>query len=585
MYSSLTKRQQDDLTMVSMRQERSYFVPHWREIADNIVPRRPRFFISDYQNVDQRASKSIINSAATYAKGVLSAGMMSGSTNPASLWFRLTTPDPDLAELGSVKNYLHSTNQRMATALLKSNIYDSFPQFYEDLAVFGTAAMMIEPHFKDVIHTEVFPIGSYMIANDAEGQVRLFAREYRMSVRELIEKFGDVDPETGEPSDWSPFSEHVHQLWRDKHREVWIEVVHLIQPNDDFDPESLDPKHKRFASCYWEKGVSATSAGGYNISEDDRRKYLKESGFDWFPVIVARWATSGSDVWGTDCPGMTALGDIRQLQAMERRSLQAIDKMVAPPMIAPSGMRAKKVTTLPNETTWIDVREGMLGFQPAYQIKIDLSQLEEVKRQLIDRIYQAFFVNIILMLESLDRRQITATEIEERKREKLLALGRVHQRLDKDAYSPIIDILYRIMDERGMLEEAPEELVGVDLKVEYLSAMAQAQKLMGISSLERFMQFVQGLMAVYPQAADKVEFDQGIDEVGERLGIPPRVIVPDDVVAARRQARADQENRMRQAAVAEQMSKTAKTLSETDTEKKSALTDVMAALPQIAQPA
>lgn len=143
------------------------------------------------------------------------------------------------------------------------------------------------------------------------------------------------------------------------------------------------------------------------------------------------------------------------------------------------------------------------------------------------------------MLANSDRRQITAREIDERHEEKLLALGPVLEQLNQDLLDPLIDITYIIMERQGLIPEPPEELQGMDLRVEYISIMAQAQKLAGIASIERFAGFGQGLLAVNPEAADKIDFDQMIDVYADRLSLQPGIVRPDEQVAAMRKGRAE----------------------------------------------
>ena len=63
---------------------------------------------------------------------------------------------------------------------------------------------MIEEDFDDVIRCYSFPIGSYMIANDDRLNVRTFFREFRLTVRQLVTRFG-MD-QFGE-IDWTKFKE------------------------------------------------------------------------------------------------------------------------------------------------------------------------------------------------------------------------------------------------------------------------------------------------------------------------------------------------------------------------------------------
>ena len=161
----LTRRQRKELVRAQLENERSSFLSHWRELGDFILPRRPRFQVTDVNRGDRRNQK-IIDSTATFAARTLRSGMMGGVTSPARPWFRLTTPDPGLAESGAVKSWLDVVSRRMSTVFLRSNLYNVLPILYGDLGTFGTSAIMIEEDFDDVIRCYAFPIGSYSFANN-----------------------------------------------------------------------------------------------------------------------------------------------------------------------------------------------------------------------------------------------------------------------------------------------------------------------------------------------------------------------------------------------------------------------------------
>lgn len=215
--------------------------------------------------------------------------------------------------------------------------------------------------------------------------------------------------------------------------------------------------------------------------------------------MAPRWEVAGEDSYGTDCPGMMSLGDNKQLQVGEKMSAQAVEKMIKPPMIGPTSLRQQKASILPGDITYVDTREGMQGFRPAHEINFNISALEAKQDQVRMRIKSAYFEDLFLMLASSDRRQITASEIDERHEEKLLALGPVLEQLNQDLLDPLIDNAYAIMDAQGYIPPAPEEIAGQALKIEYVSIMAQAQKLISIGSVDRFSGFVGQLMQIAPE--------------------------------------------------------------------------------------
>lgn len=177
------------------------------------------------------------------------------------------------------------------------------------------------------------------------------------------------------------------------------------------------------------------------------------------------------------------------------------------------------------------------------------------------------------MLASTDRRQITAREIEERHEEKLLALGPVLEQLNQDLLDPLIDIAFDMHFKQGYFDDLPlpEELRGIPLKVEYISIMAQAQKLIGITGVERFVGFVGQVASVDPAVLDKVNRDQLIDVYADITSVPPDLVKTDEEVEEIRAVRAKQQQQAQQMAMMQQGAATAKDLSQTPLDENTAL--------------
>jgi hypothetical protein len=577
----MSKRTQYEMIRAQLEAERASFVPHWRDLCDYVLPRRGRFFVSDSNKGDRRNQK-IIDSTATLAARTLRSGMMSGVTSPARPWFRLTTPDPGLAEFAPVKDWLYFVSQRMSTVFLKSNLYNMIPITYGDLGNFGTGAMSLEEDFDDVVRFYSFPVGSYMLANDEKLRVNTFFRDFQMTVQQIVRKFGMTDTRTG-AARWDNISPMVKNLWDKSEYEVWINVRHIIRPNENFDPRKLESKFKRFSSCYYEGG---STAGGGTGSVDSDERFLSEKGYDYFPILCPRWEVTGEDAYGTSCPGMDALGDIKALQIMQKRKAQAIEKMVNPPMTAPTALRNQKTSILPGDITYVDVRDGQQGFKPAQEIRFSVSEVMQDIKEHQDRIRRAFYEDLFLMLAESDRRQITAREIEERHEEKLLALGPVLEQLNQDLLDPLIENTFNIMlrqstDAHGnwlphaALPPPPDELKGIDLKVEYISMMAQAQKLIGIEGVERFATFAQNIVAADPEAADKIDRDKMLEIYGDMTSVPPGIIRTDDQVQQIRAQRQQQQAQAQKLQMMQQGADTAQKLSQTDTSGDNALTRML----------
>lgn len=523
--------------------ERSTFDAHWRDLGDFFLPRRTRWWAGDRNRGDKR-NQNIINSTGRFAARTLQSGLHAGLTSPARPWMKLTIPDESLNEFGPVREWLHEVTQRMMTIFSVSNLYNTLPIVYGDIGVFGTGAVFVGEDAQDVIRATAYPIGSYALGTDSRGVVSTFYREYEVTVRQLVEMFGiGAD---GRTIDWSNISGAVKNLWDRGDYESPIEVCWLVKPNEQANPNRLEAKFLPFSSCHWEKG--ATEA-----------KFLRESGFRTFPIMAPRWDITGEDSYGTDCPGMTSLGDNRQLQIMERRHGQALNKMVDPPLVGPTSMRTQKTSLLPGDVNYADVREGMQGLRPVHEVRIDLQHLALNIQAVEYRIKRAFFEDLFLMLATTDPYRgadaPTAREIDERHEEKLLALGPVLERTNDELLDPLVDRVFDIMSASNLLPQPPEEIEGANLKVEYISILAQAQKLVGVASTDRFLTTIAPLTELFPEVRNKIAINRVVNVYADSLGVDPRIIVSDADADA---ATAQQAQQQQAAADAEQAATLAK---------------------------
>jgi hypothetical protein len=91
------------------------------------------------------------------------------------------------------------------------------------------------------------------------------------------------------------------------------------------------------------------------------------------------------------------------------------------------------------------------------------------------------------------------------------------------------------------------------LKVEYVSILAQASKLLGTANIEKVSEFVAGLANLNPAALDKFDVDEAIDTYAEMHGINPNIIRNEDQVKALRDIRQKQQQMQQMAQMAKPM--------------------------------
>lgn len=548
----------------ALKQERASWIAHYQELSKYLMPRSGRFFITDRNRGDKRHN-DIYNNTGSRTLRILSAGMMAGMSSPARPWFRLATTDPDMMEFGPVKQWLNTVTLKMRDIFARSNTYRAMHSLYEELGGFGTGADFVLEDFEDVVRHYTLTAGEYAISTDHRGEVNTLMREYEMQIGALITQFG-----------WDALSPTVQGMYNNgRGVNLWVPVLHLVQPRQMRQYGKRDNKNMAFASCYME-------AGG---NED---KLLSESGFKRFPALCPRWRTGGGDIYGHS-PGMEMLGDVKELQHHELRMSQGIDYKVKPPLQMPPSLKEQPHSTLPGGAGYHEMN-GQNHVRPMFDVNIDLSHLQAKIAQVEMRIGQTGYADLFLMLANEQRSGVTAREIAERHEEKLLMLGPVLESLHGELHKPLINNTFDRMIAAGIVPPPPEELHGQDLNVEFVSMLAQAQRAVGTGSVDRLLGTVGSIALMQANsgmpvtALDKLNSDQIIDGYAEMLGTDPNFIVADDQVAIIRDERVQAAQQAQQAAAMQQAAEVAKTASQADLSTDNALNRALGAFSGYAVP-
>lgn len=520
-----------------LKTERATWWAHWQEITTFLLPRNGRYFVQD-RDKGWRRHNNIYDNTGTRSLKILGAGMMAGATSPARPWFRLGTPDPELNQYHPVKLWLADTTQRMQQVFQRSNTYRALHQMYEELGAFGTAASLVLPDYNTMIHHYPSTIGEFAIAQDYQGKVCTIYREFEKTVGEIVKEFG-----------YKNCSTVVRNMYDRGSLDQWIRLIHAIEPRADRDIRKKDALNMAFGSYYFEVGGNPNT-------------YLRESGFKEFPAVVPRWATAGGDIYGNS-PGMEALGDIKQLQHEQLRKGQAIDYQTKPPLQVPTSMKNRDVETLPGGVSFYDGQSA--GIKTAFEVNLDLNALLMDIQDVRERIRGSFYADLFLMLANATDTRMTATEVAERHEEKLLMLGPVLERLHNELLNPLIEITFTRMVEAGALLPPPPELQGMELNVEFVSMLAQAQRAIGTNSVDRYVANLGAVAGFKPDVLDKFDSDAWADAYADMLGVDPKIIVPSDKVALIRKARNEAQAAQAQIESMKTMSEAARNLGATPT--------------------
>ena len=512
---------------------------HFRELRDAIQPTRGRFSLGEARQ-DSTINKRIIDSSGRKGLRTLKSGLMAGMTSPSRPWFKLGLHDDSNADDPDVKEYLHKVEKRMYTVLRGSNIYRTLDACYGDLGLYGTFGGLLVGDFENVIHSHAFPMGLYRVAENDKGVVDTLHWDVRMTVSQVVKKFG-----------LDQVSISVKNRYENNDLHSFVDVRACVEPRLERDPMSPLASDMPVAAYYWEKNSTT--------------KLLTVSGHSVNGVLGPRWESVEGESWAVSSPGMDSLGDCVQLQQQHIDKAKAIQMSYNPPMQAPAGFK-KRYRNVPGGITTAntaDLQKG--GLRPTHEVRPDVQWLLQDINETRNRLNESFYADLFRMASQYGIegvKNVTATAIAEMHEEKLIALGPVLESLDHGLLTPIIETTFHYMQEAEILPPAPESLNGKPIKVEFISLLAQAQKAIGLASIERTVGFVGSLAQIKPEALDKLDADATIDEFADQVGPPPGIIVTTKQAAETRAARAKQMQQQQMLEQAQPLAQAANLISE-----------------------
>lgn len=485
-----------------LKAARATFESHWQEIAENIFPRRADFNVQRATG-DKRTQK-IIDSTGTQGLELLAAGLHGMASNPAARWFSLKTDDDKLNEDDTIREWLSQVEDIIFSRLHspRSSITTHLHELYLDYAGFGTGVMFVGVSKSDDLLFQTRFLGECVIDENAEGMVDTVIRCFKMTVRQMIQRWGKdkVSSDTSKKYDDGKLDDHV-------------DILHAVFPREDRDPLKVTADNMPWASIYLEKKA---------------KHELQNGGFEEFPYAVPRWYKVAGEIYGRS-PAMTALPDVKMLQEMAKTTIKAAQKIVDPPLLVPDDGMLGPVRTVPGGLNFFRGERQITPLVTNANIPISLEMMQDLR----NRILTTFFADQLQMVGNAD---MTATEVMQRTEERMRLLGPILGRMESELLGPIISRVFGILARQGALPDQPQELDGREFRIEYVSPIALAQR---GQKVERAVQMltIAGQMAAFdPNVMARFDGDNFLPWIASELGVDPELVLDDKEYEAKQQA-------------------------------------------------
>jgi len=504
----------------------------WQEVNEHVLPRKA--WVTRKRTIKgERVDDDLFDTTARRANQTLASGFQGNMTNPATKWFNLRLQDPSLNRINEVKIWLADSENKILDVLNSSNFNEQIHEAYLDLGSVGTAILLEEEDASEIVNFTAIFIDEIVIDEDSRGRVKTVYRKFELSAKAASDLWGErAGPKTKEAI--------KENKWDEK-----ITFIHAVRERDKRDPFSDIALNMPFESIW---------------VEFDSKTVIGEGGFIEFPYMVTRFSKVPGDFYGYS-PGVVLLPDIKMINAMAKTLIKAAQKIVDPPLIMPHDGFLLPLKTIPGGLNYKLSGNNQDKIEPL-ETKGNIPVGRDILNDYRLAINNGYFTDLFLLLA--DRKNMTATEVQERIAEKMVMLGPVIGRLQSEMLDPIISRTFGILLRRGILLPPPEFLQGREIVVEYVSPLALAQRRTAVTSMSSLLQLTSGVAEFIPNVVDKIDGDKVIDEAAEIFGVSPEVVRDASQVSEIREDRAEQEQAAQQAQLVQASVELDKTSSEAE---------------------
>ncbi len=538
MAKETTKQEEDMATEIirrydKMKADRGTLESTLQEVGDVVLPRKAHVTTRPVKGEKRRVRPELINDTAVFANQDMAAGLFSHLFS--GRWFGLRARKRELNDSENVKRWFMNTTNTVLEELAVSNFNNEINELLLDIGWCGTPCIGVYPGTDTRLNFETYHISEFCIAQNNRKLVDTNYRKFQYTARQAVQEWG---------------IENLHKDIQDaytepKNRDKNFDFINAIFPREEYSTSYPATKNRQPIASIWVDVKAKT--------------IVKEDGYYEMPKFSPRWVKRSGELYGRS-QGMFALPTIKLINEMDGDIVKSGQLQVAPVIMSPDDGFIGKVRLAPRAIVYY--RRNLLGKDRPEVLdiggKMDWSFALLEKKEGIVKI--AFFNDLFVMLAELTGDK-TAYEISERIEEKhsriVAPIGRLQSELSNGMLRRCVSILGRA----GALQPVPQELVGQQYEIEYLSKLALAIRKIEVNSFAQAMHVMEGMAEKKPDMMDNWDTDEIARGVPERLGWPVDWLRTIDVRDAIRQERADLEQAMQTAQLAIEGAKAAKGIS------------------------
>lgn len=443
-------------------------------------------------------------------------------------WHGIAFADKDLMKLPAVKAWCEHATDRLFECRYAPHAGFEIQRAEDERQElkYGTAPLWVDEARGKSLFYKSLHLSEIYIRENYYGRVDTVHRAFELTVRQAADQFGVAN-----------LSDKAREKHADpKKRGDKIEIIHCVRPNGDYDKGRLDYRGKPIESIYLEV---------------DAKHLIRRSGYYTQPLIVSRHITGPRDEYGRS-PAMKVLATVKGLQAMARTILDAGNRAVDPPLLFHDDADITTLITRPGGLNPGGVDEfGRELVKPLYT-GAQLPFGFEMQRQEREIVETAFFEEFFRLLSDPSDR-MTATQVIETLQKEGVLISPIAGRRETEKLAPMVDRELDILMRAGDIMPYPPEVreAGARPRVNMTNPLARMARAEEVSGFTRLVEIgIQAASAGATEALEIIDFEQGMRDTADVLGVRPSHIKAPERIAAERQAKAEEKELAQLAQVA-----------------------------------
>lgn len=489
----------------SLKAARAPWESWWEALRHYVLPDR-QHTETGYDTAEAPATHHLSDTTAVEACQKLASGHLSYMTPSNELWFKWSCPLTDAGD--EAESWYNRCSEIANRELAQSNFYTELHECFLDRVGLGTGCLYCGTTRSGRLHFRHIPCGEFVCAENDEGIMDTYMREFSFTPHQAASKFG--------ARALGPRGRALLADSRNQHAGS-LRFLHVVRPRANRQRGRDNARNMPFESIYY--------------SLDDQC-IVQESGYREMPYMVTRFLRWGEGVYGL-APARLVYPDIRQAQFLNR-ILDMLGEVAAFPRILELANQAGEVDLRAGGRTLINPESASLGFprEWATQGRYDVGM--DRLRQKQESIRRAFFLPM-LELWSEHKQQMTASEIYARENERVMLFSPSFTLFASD-FRPLMERVFALLFRQGRFPQPPTTVLqndrngdpGIELPlVVYQGRVAQVMRRLQSEGISRTLQRLQLMAGMDNQLVDHVDLDRTFRLAARLDGVPEALLRPE----------------------------------------------------------